>query len=78
MKYADGQEVKIGDTVRLGNDAEGHVVCCIDNDEFTPEFTRTHWSDLERGALFRFPMFGLIHYEEDVEPELQLIKRAET
>jgi hypothetical protein len=74
MKYADGQEVKLGDTVSPG-DPVGQVVCCIDRDEYTPEFSKAHWADMKRGALFRFSMFGLIHYEEAAERDLQLVGR---
>jgi hypothetical protein len=72
MKYADGQEVKLGDTVRLANDVEGQVVCSIDNDEYTPEFPKADWEYQKRGAMFKFPTLGLVHYEQ-TEPDLELV-----
>jgi hypothetical protein len=33
-RCADEQEVKLGDTERPVNDAEGQVICSIDNDEY--------------------------------------------
>jgi len=38
MKYADGQEMRLGDRVRLGADDGGVVVCVID----TGEYSETH------------------------------------
>lgn len=75
MKYGDGQEVMLGDRVRLGNDPGGIVVAIIDESQFDQDFVEDDWSYLGRGALVKFPLFGLIHYEE-MERDLTLVKRA--
>jgi hypothetical protein len=75
MKYTDGQDVKLGDRVRLGNDDAGIVVASIDTGDYSSEHPRAQWSYLKRGVLISFPRHGLIHYEEP-EPDLQLIERA--
>ncbi len=75
MKYSDGQEVRLGDKVQLGQDAGGIVVCSIDTGEYSAEHPETQWGHLKKGALIKFQIYGLIHYEEP-EPDLQLIERA--
>lgn len=75
MKYSDGQEVRLGDRVKLGTDDAGIVVASIDIQEYTSEHPAAQWSDLRKGVMIEFPSYGLIHYEEP-EPDLQLIARA--
>jgi len=75
MKYADGQKMKLGDKVRLGQDDGGVVVCLIDTGEFCVEYPQDQWAYLKKGVLIKFPLHGLIHYEEP-EPDLQLIVRT--
>ncbi len=74
MKYPDGQEVKLGDRVKLGEDDHGLVVCSIDASEYSDEYPETKWGYLKKGVVMRFPLYGLIHYEEP-EPDLMLIER---
>jgi hypothetical protein len=76
MKYSDGQEVKLGDQVRLGADDAGVVVASIDSGIYGEQHPCAQWGYLKRGVLIEFPKYGLIHYEES-EPDLQLIRRAE-
>lgn len=75
MKYADGQDVKLGDKVKLGQDDGGIVVCSIDTGEYTDDHPETQWGYLKKGVMVEFPTLGLIHYEE-AEPDLKLIARA--
>lgn len=75
MEYADGQEVKLGDRVRLGQDDGGIVVCSIDTNEYSDAYPATQWGYLKKGVMINFPLYGLIHYESP-EPDLQLIARA--
>jgi len=75
MKYPDGQDVRLGDRVRLGEDDRGIVVASIDTGEYSAEHPQAQWGYLERGVLVAFPKWGLIHYEQP-EPDLQLIARA--
>lgn len=75
MKYPDGQEVRLGDRIGLGDDREGVVVCSIDTDEYSDAHTREQWAYLKKGVVIEFTSFGLIHYET-AEDDLELIRRA--
>jgi hypothetical protein len=77
MKYPDGQEVRLGDRVRLGQDDGGVVVASIDTNEYRDEHSKAQWSYLKKGVMIEFPKYGLIHYEEP-ESDLQLIGRPQT
>lgn len=75
MKYIDGNEVKVGDRVQLGEDRGGVVVCSIDTDEYTKEHPKEKWGYLGKGVIIQFPKFGIIHYEK-AEDDLVLISRS--
>jgi hypothetical protein len=75
MKYTDGQEVRLGDRVKLGQDDGGVVVASIDTGEYSAEHPEAQWGYLKKGVMIEFPTYGLIHYEKP-EPDLQLIARA--
>lgn len=77
MKYSDGQEVKLGDKVKLGQDEDGLVVCSIDDAEYSDDYGKAQWGYLKKGVMINFPSYGLIHYEEP-EPDLQLMARAQS
>lgn len=74
MNYSDGQEVRLGDKVRLGEDSGGVVVCSIDRVEYDEGYPETAWSYLKKGVMIHFPKHGLIHYEKP-EEDLELITR---
>ncbi|MGR4862476.1 hypothetical protein [Caulobacter sp. LARHSG274] len=74
MNYPDGQSVRIGDQVSLG-EAPGLVVCSIDGEGYSEAFPESDWGYLGRGVIIDFPEFGLVHYVEP-EPNLRLIGRA--
>ena len=76
MRYADRQEVWLGDRVALGEDRDGVVVCSIDSGQGGPGYPVAEWAYLEHGALVKFPRYGLIHYSEP-EEDLVLIERAD-
>lgn len=76
MKYPDGQEVRLGDRVKLGQDGGGIVVASIDTGEYTEDHSEAQWGYLKKGVMIKFPLHGLIHYEKP-EPDLQLIERAQ-
>jgi hypothetical protein len=73
MAYADGQKVQLGDRVRLGEDTNGLVVGIIETGEYLDDFSALSY--LSRGVLIRFPSFGLIHYEDGPEADVELIGR---
>ena len=72
MKYPDGQEVRLGDRVALGDDQQGIAVCSIDTEEYSDAYPRDQWSYLDTGVLIEFPSYGLIHYKEP-EATLRLV-----
>jgi hypothetical protein len=74
MKYADGQEIILGDTVRLGSDDGGVVVCSIETGEYCDGYPADQWEYLKEGVMIEFPLHGLIHYQK-TDPDLQLVKR---
>lgn len=75
MRYRDGQEVRLGDRVRLGKDSGGIVVCSIDTGEYSADAPEALWGYLKTGVMIKFPLYGLIHYTTP-EPDLELIARA--
>jgi hypothetical protein len=75
MYYFDGQEARIGDRVRLGNDVNGVVVCSIDRGEYAGEHSEAQWGYLGKGVMIQFEKYGLIHYAEPDE-DLVLVDRA--
>lgn len=81
MMYADGQQVRLGDIVRLGKDQEGVVVCSIDTNEFSSKYPHSLKAVFLSGAVFEFSGYGVVHYptvsiDEAPEPDLLLISRA--
>ena len=75
MTYADGQDVRLGDRVRLGQDDDGVVVALIETGEYSEAHPEAQWGYLKKGAMVEFPMYGLIHYEE-LEEDFKLVARA--
>jgi hypothetical protein len=74
MKYPDGNEVRLGDKVRLWAGAEGVVVCSLDTLEFSDEYPEKEWGYLQKGVLIATPEAGLIHYLEP-DATMELIER---
>lgn len=75
MKYLDGCDVLLGDFVGLGGGMTGVVVCCFEEGQFTPGFTKDDWANLTRGVLVNSEQAGLIHYS-DPDVDLTLVQRA--
>lgn len=75
MKYSDGEQVKLNDRVKLGGDESGIVVCIIEDDKYTDNFSKAQWGYLKEGMLVKFQNYGLIHFIK-IEKGLQLIQRA--
>jgi len=75
MNYSDGQEVRVGDRVRLDDDTGGVVVFSIDRDEYAADYPKAEWAYLEAGVMIHFPKYGLIHFVED-DDDLELLSRA--
>jgi hypothetical protein len=75
MRYLDGREVRLGETVKLDSDAEGSVVCSIDTGEYSDGYPEAQWGYLGKGVMIDFPgTYGLIHFTEP-DKDLALIAR---
>ena len=77
VKYPDGDEVRLGDRVKLGEDSGGVVVCSIDTGEYSDNHPKEQWGYLKKGVMIEFPLFGLIHFEEP-DPGLKLLARGKS
>lgn len=75
MKYPDGQEVRLGDRVKMCPNDIGIVVASMDTDEYSAKEPKEQWSYLKEGVMIQSP-FGLIHYIEKYNETLELISRA--
>jgi hypothetical protein len=77
VRYPNGDEARLGDVVQLGetNVHKGVVVCSLDTNEYSAEFSEREWSYLRCGILVNFERLGLIHYDKP-EPALTLLRRA--
>ena len=74
MKYPDGQDVRLGDTVKMWANAEGVVVCSMDTKEFSDDFPEAEWGYLKKGVLIQSAHAGLVHYP-DADNSIELIRR---
>lgn len=75
MRYADGQEVLVGDEVDLGGGSLGRVVAVLDTRRFSAKYPLEDWSYLKGGALVEAPMFGLLHCTDNGH-DFTLVGRA--
>ena len=74
MTYPDGQQIRVGDKVKLWNGCYGLVVVSIDTDEYSTEYPKEEWSYLKAGILIDSDQAGLIHYPLFTD-KLQLVTR---
>lgn len=74
MKYANGEEIRLGDLVNIWPGADGEVVAILDSKEFCSAYPESEWGYLEKGILVESGDVGLIHF---IEPgrSTQLLKR---
>lgn len=75
MKYKSGEVAKIGDVVQLWEGNLGEVVCSIDTNEYSEDYTFNEWSYLKEGVLIMSDSAGLI-YKASSDDDLKLIKRS--
>jgi hypothetical protein len=64
MNYSDGRIIKVGDRVELWPDKYGVVVCSIDDEIYTAEFSKSDWSYLKVGIMVKMDDGELMHYSE--------------
>ena len=73
MNYANGQELHLGDVVKLWANRSGVVVCSMDNSEYSETFSEAEWSYLKNGAMILSDHDGLLYVEDS--DGLELISR---
>ena len=76
MYYESGEQVRLGDRVKLGQDSGGVVVCVVDSGQYGPGYPESQWSYLKTGVLINFPSCGLVHYVDMDESDVELIAHA--
>jgi len=74
MKYSDGNEIKIGDWVKLWDNCYGTVVCLLENNEYSNGYPENQWNYLKSGVVIKSDKIGLIHYNK-ADEDLELISR---
>jgi hypothetical protein len=76
MKYADGQQVFVGDRVRITHDMTGVVIADMERGVYRDENAKDSWSSLKFGIMIESEEAGPFHYGEDHVGELELIGRG--
>lgn len=69
MRYFSGKPINLGDKVKLDKDS-GIVVAIIHQDRYLQDYQS--FSYLEKGVLIEFEKYGLIYYEDELEPQIEL------
>ena len=75
VSYSDGEEVRIGDKVKLWEGCYGVIVASIDAQQYSVEFPQDERNYLKVGVLINSDQAGLIHYAEPDE-DLELVERS--
>ena len=75
MNYPNGDQIKLGDTIKLWDGCIGVVVCSFDDKQYSNDFIEKEWGYLEVGILVDTNEAGLIHYTEP-EVDFELISRG--
>jgi hypothetical protein len=74
MKYPNGEDIRIGDHLKIGSQDEGVVVAKIESGNYLEGYLAEDWSYLQKGILVSTQKAGLIHYL-DHDEKLTLISR---
>lgn len=75
MKYATGEEIKVGDQVKISAGDSGVVVGVIDTDSYSHGYSADEWAYLKTGLLILAKDSALLHYPE-LDEEIRLISRG--
>lgn len=76
MRYTDGNEAMLGDTLAIDGKYRGVVVGVIEQGQYTEGFPAEQWHYLEKGILVDTDFGGLVHYPDAKNEELSLVARA--
>lgn len=63
MTYADGTQIRLGDTVEARGGLTGVVVCVI-GEQYSQDFSEADWAYLNSGILIRTEDAGLVHLSD--------------
>ncbi|KRW62035.1 hypothetical protein [Pseudomonas sp. TTU2014-080ASC] len=74
MKYVTGEEIKVGDQVRVDAGDLGVVVGIIETNSYSHGYSADDWAYLKTGLLILTKDSGLLHYPE-LDEEIELIAR---
>jgi len=78
MKYASGEEVRIGDIIDLrpGQGPRMRVVVIIPTNQAAEGFNASEWAYLKKGVMLQdTKLFGLLHLDA-LERDQVLVERA--
>ncbi len=75
MKYLSGEDLQVGDRVKLWDGNLGVIVCSIDDGVYSPGFSKEDWEYLNEGVLIDSEKAGVIHVTEANE-DMELIQRS--
>jgi hypothetical protein len=73
MKYPNGQQVSLGDRVKLWKNQYGTVVCSIDTSEFTQDYPQNEWEYLKSGVIIKADTGEVFHYD-DPDEDFEFVK----
>jgi hypothetical protein len=76
VRYVDGQDIQVGDRVRMGDDEGGIVVCDIGAGDFSPSYPESEWAYLNEGVVIEFPRYGTLHMTT-ANADLELLARSD-
>ena len=70
MRYPDGSTIKPGDRVRLITGDNGTVVCSIDSQGYSDEYSEKDWSYLREGVIVKTDRGAVIHLKDPNEGDV--------
>lgn len=74
MRYADGQNVMLGDIVKL-DEEQGKVEALIDRDQHPSAFGENVWEGYKNRAVIRFSKRGYVHFIVEIDRNINLVSR---
>ncbi|MBN6102099.1 hypothetical protein JR064_07970 [Xanthomonas sp. CFBP 8703] len=74
MKYADGTDIEVGDTIRIDGAYRGRVIASMDTNEYLPG--EDSWAYLGAGIMVDTDFAGLVHYTTETAEDFVLIERG--
>lgn len=75
MRYADGNEPKVGDRLLIDGKYKGVLVADIDAGQSLPGHHA--WAYLGKGLMVDTDFGGLVHYTETATDDLRLLSRGQ-